>query len=189
MPTPVKVTLEFSSVPEAIVLLGRLVGSPAAQPAAAEVPPPVQTQTVRKGRSDKGQQRGSYKSVADPGANVAQGAAPSAPPAVTTQPTDSSTVGGGAVQSAPAPDAVVTSAPAPTPSAPAAQVAAAVQDAPPKTKEEAEAAVSAVYNKFGLKPTLELLSRFGVKAIRELNPSQYGELVAKCDKVMAGEPI
>ena len=70
----VKVTLEFSTVDAAIVALGKLVGGAPARAAATPVitqvaiTPPAATPEApprtRRGRSDKGEKRGPYKTAA-----------------------------------------------------------------------------------------------------------------------------
>lgn len=154
----VKVTLEFLSVDQAIVALGKLVVAPvkATQPVPpqastdkAEAPAPAATTTKRKGRSDKGQPRGPHGATkeAAPGAAPAEGDKPQ-PSGVTPSPAAASTVE--------------------TPTGPAQT---------PKT-EDVQKALEGVFNKHGAQVAMNLLARFGVKRLRDLKPEQGADFIA-----------
>jgi len=108
----VKVTLEFSTVDAAIVALGKLVGGAPARAAATPVitqvaiTPPAATPEApprtRRGRSDKGEKRGPYKTAATPEASPVAEVAPAAvaPDMVPTAPAVEPPVGGPVVTQA-----------------------------------------------------------------------------------------
>lgn len=187
----IKVTLEFDSVDATIVALSKLVGvvpSKAVNPATikqhAETAPAIQdTPNKRRGRSDKGQPRGSYKvgAATTSAAPVANGSA-QADASLTAGPKPSTQDSAPAVAE-PKPAAPVSSPgvaheiPSTTGVAPAA--------AAPKTAD-AQAAVAKLFEAKGLAAAMDVLSRYGAKAVRELKPEQYAPFIADVDRVLAG---
>lgn len=166
----VKVTLEFASVDQAIVALGKLAGTAvkANIPVAAATPlvglatpaPPIPaTRSTRKPRADKGQSRG-------PNAATTQAAVQDAISDVKAGVHLNAPVEGSAVI-APSVDSVRES-PAP----------AASSDAP--TPQQL---VEAIFNK-SAQTAMDLLARFGVKRIRELLPAQHADFIAFAKKVL-----
>ena len=167
----IKVTLEFESADQAIVALGKIVGAPVASRAwpakspigSTEVGPDAPT-TKRRGRSDKGQPRGSYKDSA-----TTQAAAP----AEKLESTDLISPVPAAAAPAPEQPPVVGSPPAPVP----AKI------------EDAQAAIAKVFNEKKIDVAMQVLSRFGCKAVRELQAGQYAEFIQKCNDVLAGGAV
>lgn len=172
----VKITLEYDKPEDAIVALGKLIGSPAA----------VQPAKSRKGRADKGQPREPYgprtnttatnatavsavKSgdtssvVTDPGI----GRAPARQTSTPTQAPDLSTVA--VVPLSTAPDAEKPSAaPQPTP------VVAPAAPAAVLSEEVVKAAFEKYFEKFGLEQATRKLAEFGVKRLRDLPAEKRG---------------
>lgn len=187
----IKVTLEFESADQAIVALGKLVGAPlkvasgsASKDSAAQAP--GAPTTTRRGRSDKGQPRGSYKVDATTQA-AAQGTEENRSTLESAQ-----VIGKGG-------DSSVSSS---TPVAAAPQTAAATpvegdKPQPPGTTspaavpkiEDAQASIAKVFNEKKIDVAMQVLSRFGVKAVRELKSAQYAEFIQKCDDVLAGGAV
>lgn len=209
----VKVTLEFSTVDETIVALGKLVGTPlkvASGPARGSVAqaPGVPTTSfvapkpnkARRGRSDKGQQRGPYKTDA---ATMSGGAA--------GHPVDTGNdelklssvgvlgvtdTGKAAVEAANlistvpspvpvAPEPIKTAAPdVPTTSGliqPAETPAAAV---PVYKQADIQAAVQKIFAEKGLDTALRLMQQFGATSYSKIKPEQYVEFMTKVGEVL-----
>lgn len=177
----VKITMEFPTLDAAIVALGKL--SSAADTTIVDGKP-------RRGRSDKGLPRKSRSA-----------------------PTESNAKGEGAgAQSEGAAEATVASAatPAAAPAPAASQVAAAagtkdggtstnaepaakapdVAGAKPATAEDAQKAIEKLYYApppvGGLEQARIVMSRFGVKRVRDLQEDQRAEFIALAEKVLAG---
>lgn len=183
----VSLTIQFASVDEALVALAAfsqvkvktpavLKETPAPAAAAAETKPP------RKPRADRGQPRGPYKKDDDSNATGASA------PASSENGGDPAVVGTG-VATTPAPESGPT---APTVAAPVAAepkteappVAAA---APTEYKpEELQKKLEAVFAK-GAQLAIDVLARFGVTRLANLDKQHHVEFVALCDKVIAGE--
>jgi hypothetical protein len=200
----VKITLEFDTVEESIVALGKLVGikargvklasqdstaaagealtvSALGGGAAAE---PVKS--PRKPRADRGQPREPY-GPRNPEANAGAASAPAGTPAPATPATVSAA-------SAAAPQAVApvaasvpqtaapaqASTPAPEKTAPAAAV---------PTQEDVQKAVEKLFNAKGYDVTHDLLSRFGVKRGKDLAETQRADFIRRVDGVLAGEAV
>lgn len=178
----VNLTIAFDSVDEALVALAAfsqvkvktpavLKETPAPAAAAAETKPP------RKPRADRGQPRGPYKKDDDSKApeTAAVNGAPEAPTAapVAEEPKEPA-----------APQAVEYAAPesaAPADASPAA-AAAPVEYKP----EELQKKLEAVFAK-GAQLAIDVLARFGVTRLANLDKQRHTEFVALCDKVIAGE--
>lgn len=153
----IKVTLEFETVDAAIVSLSKIVDDPVA-PAAKP----------RKGRADAGKVRGPYKGPTILEKTAAAGLTIPPPPdvpAVAPKPV--------------APDA----GPALAATSPAASAAPA---ATVLTAADAQQWVAKLFEAKGLSTALDVLSRHGAKAVRELRPEQYGQFVADVKRVLEG---
>jgi len=173
----IRVSLDFSSVEQAIVALGKLgdVGqkkdSPKTSPtgqiaqaitvsdmSAVDSMPADKKTPKRKGRADKGVKRGSYKDTGP--------AAPS-PAGVETS--------------------VVTAAdPVPTPVAPAtpSPVAPNAAVAPDAAGPTAQAVLEKLFDTKGMEVARAVMARFGVKRLRELDPSKHAEFIVDANKAM-----
>lgn len=185
----VKVTLEFENVDAAIVGLSKLVGTsqaskaqPAKSPDSTVVGQASQP-SKRRGRSDKGQPRGSYK--VDATTNAAGAGAPAVatdPVTVSAAVTDPGNAGTAATPTSTVADKVsqaTQEAGAPPAVAPAATL----------TDKDAQAAVSKLFEAKGLQIALQVLSRFGARVVRELKPTQYAEFVQKVNDVLNGGEV
>jgi hypothetical protein len=171
----IKVTLEFKSVDEAIITLGKLVemrnGKPVLGPAPESLTEPLITgapPATRRSRADKGQKRGSYKNVA----------ASDAPQGTTAE------TAGAAVPAVQNPGLV----PAPTAATP--EVSPGTQagtggQSPAPAVEEVQAVLEKLFNAKGANAAIDLLSRFGCKRGRDLLPEQRAEFIAEASKVTA----
>ena len=168
----IKVTLEFKGVDEAIVALGKLVGAPVAQKAAAEgidkAPPTVTAApTTRRPRADAGKKRGSYKNVEAPADADPKGHDITPTPAAST------------------PETAAPPAPAegdkPQPSGVTPAVAAA-----PTTEADAQKALEALFAKKGLAEAQRVLGLFGVAALRFLPADKRGEFITKAQEATNG---
>lgn len=195
----IKVTYEFASVEEAIVALGKLVGTASKRPVvAADVKgaesPSLAVPATRRGRSDKGQARGSYK---NPASNQEQGQAGSAQTA--------ESVGNNAGPAVTAPSnaaplaATLTATPAVVPAVPGTQpVAATFLTAPSPegavaaaalSEKDAQAAISKLFDAKGIKTAMDLLARYGCKVVREMKADKYGAFVADVERILAGGDV
>lgn len=175
----IKVTFEYATVDEAIVALAKLVGVPQSKaPLTASTGGSNATggaasqPSTRRGRSDKGQARGSYKNPP----TVA--AAPVVP-----EPVVSPTTGAVAI---------------PEPAAPAqAPVASTVANPPLESGSGAAAhtvkdlleAIGKVFNTKGLPVALQVLSRFGANTYRDIKPEQYAEFIKHAVFVSEGGAV
>lgn len=183
----IKITLEYASLDEAIVALGKLVGGKAGRAARSTGAAPVNTAatpllvaeagvatpatttpeaapTKRKGRSDKGQPRGPHKGTEAAAAGASTDTAGSAPVPTTAAAVEVSTKA-----AAPAkPD----DGDKPAPAGIESPVAAA-------TAEQAQKALEKVFADRGLIEARALLSGFGIDRLLDLKPEQYGAFVAK----------
>lgn len=184
----IKVTLEFERVDEAIVALGKLVGTSTKVASASEAvtltnAAAASRPSKRRGRSDKGQPRGSYK--VDATTNAAGAGAPlvaTDPVTVSAAVTDPGNAGTAATPTSTVADKVsqaTQEAGAPPAVAPAATI----------TDKDAQASVSKLFEAKGLQVALQVLSRFGAKAVRELKPTQYVEFVQKVNDVLNGGEV
>jgi hypothetical protein len=171
----VKITLAFDSVDQAIVALGKLVGTPAAKPASDK--------PARKPRNDAGQPRGPHASRAAPEK------APTIPvvASATAQPAAEN---GGNVQSA-VPDpskatdkaANSTSTPAPAPKG--AEPAPATNATPGTTLEQAQAAMEKVYKAKGVDTAKQILARLGTNRVKDIKPEALGQFVKMATDIAA----
>jgi hypothetical protein len=171
----VKITLAFDSVDQAIVALGKLVGTPAAK-SASDKP-------ARKPRNDAGQPRGPHAS------RTAPEKAPTIPvvASATTQP---AVENGGNVQSA-VPDpskatdkaANSTSTPAPAPKG--AESASATIATPGTTLEQAQAAMEKVYKAKGVDTAKQILARLGTNRVKDIKPEALGQFVKMATDIAA----
>lgn len=199
----IKVTLEFHTVDEAIVGLSKLVGvalSKAATGSAVE--PSTPAARTRKGRNDKGQSRGPHKTPDAPiNANATVQAGTRNPvgsgvaAAGTTSVTDPSNAGTSATLTS-TPDNVPAVAPK---TAASASIVSSVENqgaipagtpaaAAPK-QEDAQAAISKLFEGKGLPTCMAVLSRHGVNTIRELKPEQYAQFIEDCKRVLDGGDV
>jgi hypothetical protein len=191
----VKISLEFKSVDEAIVALGKLVGAQTAKriapaatgdttPTAASIAvPPVSAApaTSRKPRADKGAKRGAYAQRIEP-----------VPPIVAPQPIpvvasatahhDAAETSGNALISATdpsngaqlvAPTLKSTSEQAPN----GAQPAPATNATPGTTLEQAQAAMEKVYKAKGVDVAKQILARLGTNRVKDILPASLGLFV------------
>jgi hypothetical protein len=210
----VKITLEFDTVEESIVALGKLVGikargvklasqdsaAPVKSPDEGDKPQPAGVVTApaaaepakppRKPRADRGQPREPY-GPRNPEANAGAASAPAGTPAPATPATVSAA-------SAAAPQAVApvaasvphTAAPAST--SPAHQTAHTATPAPAAavpTQEDVQKAVEKLFNAKGYDVTHDLLSRFGVKRGKDLAETQRADFIRRAEGVIAGEAV
>jgi pyruvate dehydrogenase E2 component (dihydrolipoamide acetyltransferase) len=185
----VKITLEFKSVDEAIVALGKLTPEAHAKalaaatqvPAAAAAPATEAPAKTRKPRADAGQPRGPYKTTEQNA--VAAGGAPTG-----TQPTEApaqSTPAQAPV--APAAAAVPATAAQPQASTPAPESAPAAAVVVP-TPEQVQAAVEGLYNAKGFDICSEVLGRYGVKRGKDLLPEQRADFIAEAKARATAQP-
>lgn len=192
----IKVTLEFENVDAAIVGLSKLVAVPlkvasesARKSDSAAQAPGTATKPPRRGRSDKGQPRGSYSHGQNAGAaGSAAGTDNGAAPAGVLEVTDA---GKATVEVANLTSTVsgpVSVAPAPEPAAPASSsgltheitqssTVVATGAAVPKIGD-AQAAIAKLFETKGLSAAMDCLSRYGAKAVRELKPEHYAPFIA-----------
>lgn len=188
----IKIELEFKSIDEAIVALGRMVGAPQQQMAAPMAvvagtgsATAVSPTTQRKGRNDKGKPRGPYKDHAGAPVPVVHGSAQAdgagaAGPKPTLQ--DSAPVSAAPAPKTAAPDASGPLAELPATAAPATVVPAA-------SEADVKAVVEKLFETKGLATTLEVMSRFGVTRARDLKPEQRDEFVKKANDAMKGGAV
>lgn len=54
---------------------------------------------------------------------------------------------------------------------------------------DAQAAIEKLFEAKGLEVSLQVLSRFGVKFIRDMKPEQYGPFIDLAEKVIAGAEV
>lgn len=187
----VRITLEYGSVEEAIVALGRLAqvakvrraaqgtgGAPSAPETAAGIAqapvtatPPTSvvqnlvlpdTRRTRKGRSDKGKPRGPHKEAAAPAEQERTDKAATLPP-----------------QEAPAgADKAHPSGEGPPAAAAPTEVLPPVVMAP--TEADAKAALEAYFEKNGPQKAMKLLSDFGVQRLRDLPEGDRARFIEAC---------
>ena len=177
----VKLTLEFKSVDEAIVALGKLAGlktsaAPVVPVAKADqgskdgsTPAPAAAEPApqRKPRADKGQKRGAYAPRQETtGAGTGASTATETASNGSTGTTD---VSASTTPAAPLANTVDRAAAAPT------------------TIEDVQAALNDLYTAKGHDVSMQVLSRFGVNRAKNLLPGAYAEFVAKARAVIAGE--
>lgn len=182
----VKVTLEFESVDLAIVALDKLVGTvplKRAEARASSAPAAVPATRTRKGRSDAGQARGPYKDTTGAGAGTVPTASSNGQAAVT----DTGNAGTAAtLPSTPAEQApesaVVQSGAHPAP----AVGGTPVVSNPAVKIELVQAAIQKLYDAKGMVPAREVLSRYGVNAVRDAKTEHYALIIADCERVTAG---
>jgi hypothetical protein len=167
----VSLTIQFASVDEALVALAAFSQVKVKTPAAPkETPPPAaaaaEAKPPRKPRADRGQPRGPYKKDDDSKApeTAAVNGAPEAPTA------------------APAAEEPK----AETPSLPEEKPAEQPAEKPVEYKpEELQKKLEAVFAK-GAQLAIDVLARFGVTRLANLDKQHHAEFVALCDKVIAG---
>src|SRR5574341_909059 len=168
----VKVELVFNSVDEAIVALGKIVGT------AATVRGETPEKRERKGRSDAGKPRGPYNKDTTTGgpspASVEQPVAAGTSPVASASPTKPA-----------APEQAAKPAVAPAATAPSGTVAAAPAAAVP-TPEQVQTALEKLFNAKGFEDCALLLSRYGAKRGKDLKPEQRAEFIAHAEGVVAG---
>lgn len=166
----IKVTFEFVTIEQAIATLGKImqkstVEAPVApkansatggDPAAAS--DPVAPTTQRKGRADKGKARGPHKNAKpeESSQTAVTAEQPLTPPGE-------------------APETAAPAAPAegdkPQPSGVVPPVAAV------PSQDEAQKVLEALFAAKGLPAAQEVMSRFGVKRLRDLKPEQRAEFM------------
>ena len=181
----IKITLEFKSVDEAIVALGKMVAAPQAAVTAKPAPHDtgsgsVAAATSRKGRSDKGQKRGEYKPRTSEAGNLPATLKPGE--TFNVEPGDGSIVVNAAPQGQPeaqAQKAQVTDQAVPAGAAPT------IGD----KDTEAQAVLESVLAKRGLNDALALLSRYGAKKLRDIPKSMRDEFMQHAKQVAAGGAI
>lgn len=171
----VKITMEFDNAEQAIVALGKITGIATAAP------------KERKGRNDAGKPRGQRATpqpepeakgagVGAPAGSAASTAAPSATPApaASSQPNAAGGTDPGKVGEKPANPTSTTEKPA----------------APIPTQEATETALSKLFDAApplgGIEAARDVMSRFGVKRLRDLPEDKRAEFIALADKVLAG---
>jgi hypothetical protein len=194
----VKISLEFKSVDEAIVALGKLVGAQTAKriapaatgdttPTAASIAvPPVSAApaTSRKPRADKGAKRGAYKDRIELAALPPIATMPQPIPVVAsaTAHHDAAETSGNALISATdpsngaqlvAPTLKSTSEQAPN----GAQPAPATNATPGTTLEQAQAAMEKVYKAKGVDVAKQILARLGTNRVKDILPASLGLFV------------
>lgn len=175
----IDITLHFNTAEEAIIALAKIKGGAAAKAAAAPVEsPPVNatvaaTAKVRKPRADAGKPRGPYKN-ADAAGNIES---------ENRSTLESASNGSAAI--APSVGSVNPSAPATQPAAPAPAEADKAQPsgsapvtAGPATLEDAQAALTKLFETKGLATAQEVLGTFGVKRLKELAPEKRAAFIA-----------
>lgn len=154
----IKVTLEFASVDETIVALGKLVGAGERQ--GRSTPPIPATQNVAVPAPTTKRKPGRPRKVDDPVATVSESA-----PAVATvearpvaaialEPVEQPTVGADLIQG----DATAPSAASPT-------------------RAEALAALEKLFNAQGMGNAQSVLADFGAARIGDLKPERYAEFI------------
>jgi hypothetical protein len=136
----IKVTLEYNSIDEAIVALGKLIGTPLA---------PVKE---RKGRADAGQKRGEYKPRT--GGAAAVGA--------TASPATATAVAGKEIG-----DPVTPTSTPVVPAAAAAAVPSPIEMIGDKDAD-AQTAIAKIYSLKGIAAVQGLLKDFGVNRVRDV---------------------
>lgn len=215
----VKVTIEFNSYDQAIVALGKIVdpareakriASLAAKDKAVadaqrevsadvrgeagavtagsldtapvmqgQAAPAAQPKRQRKPRADKGQKREPYGPRAT--AANAEGVREAAP-----------APGSHAPSAAPTAEAAPQPTPEPIPEQTAAPVVTAAPTPPTVAQApfpDAQTALEALFAKFGMATTRDVLARFGVQRLRDLAVERHPEFIAKCSAVLAGESV
>lgn len=190
MAAGVQVTLNFNSMDEAILALGKLAVGAAPIKAAvatgksgAEIPVPATstaTKPGRKPRNDAGKPRGSYKEPAAPdvlATSVAPAPTPAAP--VAADPKAAAPETAGARQSDKVGSGAASADPTPAAAAPVK----------PISDEQIQSAIQALWDAKGAATTLAVFSRFGVKVGRELKPEQRADFIAKALAVIEGETV
>lgn len=174
----IQVTLQFASPEAAIAALAKLGDiKPVEAPA-------------RRGRADKGQQRGPNARTKDKdggagGTPAGQQQAPGAPAlaaSVATEATPPTTPSGAA--SAGATTEPSKAGEAATSSSTTAQPSGGVA-----SQEAAQTAMEKIYDAKGMDTARDVLARFGAKRVRDLKPEQRAEFIAKVDAVIAGAPV
>ena len=198
----VSLTIQFASVDEALVALAAFsqvkVKTPAVKDAPKDPPAKItfapaaaaatETKPPRKPRADRGQPRGPYNKKDDDSNTTGAGApaadsgeAPSGQPAapVAAEPKEPA--------APPASEPGVTQAPQ-SPAQPSSSEAAPVAAAAPTEykPEELQKKLEAVFAK-GAQLAIDVLARFGVTRLANLDKQRHTEFVALCDKVIAGE--
>lgn len=190
-----KLTLEFKTVDEAIVALGKLVGAPSAPLRAAAVEPqgPVTatpaTRPGRKPRADKGQKRGEY-APRQPEADAAGAGAPKDTPLTATSgsepaATPSAAPAAEASESRTAPKTAPAEGDKPQPSGVVPASGAVPSQEAVQTALERLFASKKVPAE-GIALCQDVLSRFGVTRARDLKPEQRAEFIAKAEAVATG---
>lgn len=176
----IKVTLEFKSVDEAIVALGKMVGAPQAAVKTGQAHEAAQrepdagaptTKPGRKPRADKGQARGEYR--------PRQGAEPGSPEHQATTTTTQA-----------AKDEAAATEPSPSPSAPTtvtteAAVVPVAGAARTPSIEQCRSYVERVFNGFGMANAISLLGEYGVKRAQELPADKRLPFIEQALKLLA----
>lgn len=180
----IDITLHFNTAEEAIIALAKIKGGAAAKAAVAPVAPaapaeqPAATKP-RKPRADAGKPRGPYKN-ADAAGNIES---------ENRSTLESASNGSAAI--APSVDSVSPSASAPEPAAPAPAEADNAQPsgsapvtAGPATLEDAQAALTKLFETKGLATAQEVLGAFGVKRLKELEPEKRAAFIANAQAAL-----
>jgi hypothetical protein len=176
----IKVELEFHSVPEAIIALNAIMNLPEVKATVAPAPDPMQQGGRRKGRADKGQKRGEYKSrdTNTPASTI---------------PEDGKSTGNSASgvtesrSGSPAASSTVSQVPGVAASASATAEAATSKNAGvPSTigdkDVDAQKVMEALHGKKGLDACRVLLGQFGVSRIREIPTARRAEFLEEAKR-------
>lgn len=196
----IKVTLEFVSVDQAIVALGKLAGTGKVQAAAQEAAVSPSPATPRKGRSDKGKARGPQSATGaspvegdklQPPGEVTPPVAPE-PNAGGTAPVEGATgskVGDSEGQAEGRPGAgggtVVTDT-GNSGDKPATQPSTPTESSSPSAPqpEKVQAALQKLFETKGAGAAIGLLADFGVKRGRDLPAEKHAEFIAKVEGLL-----
>lgn len=164
----VKITFEFPTIDAAIVAMGKLV-APAKSAARQDTTGDRATEQTNPTAAPvaAAQPKKARKPRADAGKTRGpHGAQPTAPQAPAVTP---------AAAPAPAPDPQVQQEQKPAAAAPI-----------PKP-EDAQAALEGLFNAKGIAVAQEVMGRFGIKRLKELQEGQRAEFISACEAVLKGE--
>jgi hypothetical protein len=187
----IRITQEFDSIEEAVLALGRQVGQTPEQQAA---PAPAAPST-RKGRADKGKLRGAYEKVRALGKEVTPAMAEAAM-LITPEQINAGAVVKSAEQATagPAGSVAVTDAgkagttsatPTSTPATPVPEAA----PAPEVKMADVQARLTKLFNEKGLETAMQVLSRYGAQALREVKKDELPALYAHMQVVIEGGTV
>lgn len=177
----VQVTMTFATVDEAIVFLGTKVAAPAASraspaksPESPVVGPAAATTTKRKPGRPVVPKPTVEQAAAKP-AEVVKVAEPAVPITATE-----------IVNAKPPADVAKRTEAAVEKILEPLVTAASAMLSTAYTLDDAQAAISKVFNGKGIELALQVLSRSGVKRVGELKTDQYAQFIADCTRVMEG---